>query len=152
MPLLALSLCSCQTLEAKGIETTRGSQTRFDRVIRDVIPTLLEALLIENLHLGITALPYFAEKIEFLRKAMGKSALDQLHCLFDRHRLLESDQQMHMIRHDDEVLEFKFLLPYKRPKNVDKKIRISLRLQQATAHVGSGGREEGSDRAGNILR
>src|SRR3954470_18553180 len=80
----------------------------------------LEAFLIHHLHLGEPALPDFSGNAEFSFEPEGKPALDQLHCLLDGHTITHCEKQMNMIGHDDEIMNFKFLLRNKRPQHIDK--------------------------------
>ena len=83
---------------------------------------------------------------------MGESALDQLHCLFDRHGVFNRQQEMHMIRHDHEVVKLEFPFSHQRSEDIDQKPSIPFRLQQAAAHACFGGCKKDTSRVKDVLR
>jgi len=87
----------------------RIDKPRFHRVFRNVRTVLLHTLLIHYLHLGETTLPNFSQHPELFLYAKGEPALDQLHCLFDRHAVMNREEHVDMIGHDDKIVKPEFL-------------------------------------------
>ena len=77
---------------------------------------------------------------------MGESSFDELHGSFDCHTVAYGEQQMEVVGHDDEVVEFQLALCDKGTKDVDEELCVALGLQDAAAHAGARRREEGSRR------
>ena len=88
----------------------------------------LQALLIHDLLLREAALPNFAYESELMRKPMREPPLDELHGLFDRHVAGHLNQEVNVIRHDNEIKQLEFALRDKRTQHIDEKLRIALRL------------------------
>jgi hypothetical protein len=57
------------------------------------------------------------------------------------------DEQMHVIRHDDEIVQLELPRGDVRTQNVNQEHCIAFRLEQAPPHARLGGREKGSGRA-----
>lgn len=147
-----LSLRLCQAIEAKWVLLWRINQASLHWVIRNVITIPLDALFVENLHLRESALPHFTQISTFLQETMGESPLDQLHCLLNRHGVFNGQQQVHMIRHDHEVVKLELPFSHQGSEHIDKESCISFGLQQATAHAGFGGREKDASWVKDALR
>ena len=94
-----------------------------------------KALPVHDLHLGKTSLPYLAFVSEIVGQPMRKPALDQLHSLFNRHVVVDGQQQMQMIGHDDKIVQFKLALRNKRTQYINEQLRIALRLQEPASHA-----------------
>jgi len=88
----------------------------------------LQALLIHDLHLREAALPNSALESELMRKPMREPPLDELHGLFDRHVAGHLNQEVNVIRHDNEIKQLEFALRDKRTQHIDEQLRIALRL------------------------
>lgn len=85
---------------------------------------------------------------EFLARAIGEPAPDELHRLLQRHVRRRRDQQMDMIWHKDEFMHlYSSLLPVK-ADYVQQKITESIRLQKESALES----RERDKKASNLLR
>jgi len=145
------ALLFSETLEAIWELARDFGQTGFDRVICYVGSISRDAILVENLGLRIAALPHFAQVSEFLRKTIGKPALDELHGLLNRRSIFNCNQEMHVVGHDHEIAQLEFAFFDQRPEYIDKKFRVSFRLQELTAHACFRGREKGTCWVENVF-
>ena len=135
----------------KRILIDRSSQPSLHRVLRNIFPMLPKALLIISPHLRKPVLPNLALIPELFLQSIREPTLDQLHSLLNRHIPRNRNQQMNMIRHDYEVIQFEFPRRHIRPQNVDKKRGIPIGLQQPPPHAGFGCGEENPSRIENLI-
>jgi hypothetical protein len=90
------------------------------RIVFDVLAMLLKALVINNLHIRVPALPNFAAKPKLLAGAKRKASFDQLHRLFKSHLARNGHQNVDMIGHNHEVVNGHFSGAHIGAKNFDK--------------------------------
>src|SRR5438874_11541881 len=64
-----------------------------------IVPLVPNAMICE------APFPYFHSGARLFHEAMGESALDELHGFLQRHKWSGSQEQMEMIRHEDEFIE-----------------------------------------------
>jgi len=108
----------------------------FDRILNDIRAVLQKALSINDPHLRKPALPHLSLKSKLPLQTIRKSALNKLHGLFDANIARKSHQQMHVIRHDHEVMHLKLTRSYIRPQHVDEKHCIPFRHEAlARSHL-----------------
>lgn len=129
----------------------RARQACFHRVDFDVLPVLLKALLIDDAHVGESALPDLAGISQFFFGAKGKSALDQLHCLFNAHLPRDRHQDVNVIGHDHEVVYANSPGPHGRTQNINEQIGHAFCLEKGFAARRPGGYEERSFAACGIV-
>lgn len=114
---------------------------------RDVITMLLPASLVLDTHLGKTKLPDFAAIARCLLQPVREAALDELHGALDGRIATDRQQQMNVVWHHYEIVHLKFLCCCVGTKDVDEQRGVALGLQEAAAHAGFGGNEQGACRA-----
>jgi hypothetical protein len=98
-----INLCSGARRRV-GIFLRFISQESRDWILLDVGAMSFVILGIFDATLGETFLPNFGLEIQLLRRAKRKSALDILNRFFDRNIFRGSNQQMEMVRHDNEFV------------------------------------------------
>jgi hypothetical protein len=118
-----------QRSEAKWIILFVASQSRLQRVLRDICPMLFKAFVADDLYFGKPSLPNPSFESKLVRQPMRKPAFDQLHCLFDGHAVGHGNKQMNVIRHNDKIVQFKLPFLHQRTQHVDQQARIALRLK-----------------------
>jgi hypothetical protein len=64
----------------------------------------LEALFIDDAHIGKSPLLNLAPKSKFLVGPERKAALNQLHCLLKTHVARNGHQDVNVIGHDDKIV------------------------------------------------
>jgi len=64
-----------------------------------------------------------------------KPALHQLQRFLNGHLVVNGQQQMQMIGHDDKIVQFKLALRNKRTQYINEQLRIALRLQEPASHA-----------------
>jgi len=84
---------------------------------------LLKALVLDDLHIGVSALPNLAAKTKFLVGAKGKAAFDQLHRLLETHLARYGHQNVNAIGHNHEVVNGDFPGTHVGSKNFDEERR-----------------------------
>jgi hypothetical protein len=90
----------------------------------------LKALVIQNAHVRVPALPNLTEKTKSFAGAKGKAAFDQLHRLLKTDLARQGHQNMDVIRHDHEVVNGEFSGAHIGSKNFDKESRHAIRLEE----------------------
>ncbi len=78
------------------------------RIHIDILPMLEKAPSISDPHFRKPLLPNFTWIGEFLLRSVGKTALDQLHGSFNTAHVVDRQQQMHVVRHDDKIVDGEF--------------------------------------------
>jgi hypothetical protein len=91
---------------------------------------LLKAPFIKDLLIRVPALPYLAVKTKLLSGAKGKTAFNQLHCLFNARLARNGHQNVDMIRHNHEVVNRDFSGVHIASKNFHKQARHPIRLEE----------------------
>jgi len=135
---VAAGLLSCQEFEAEWVLLRRFGEPSFDGVHCDVGSMLQEAFPIDYLHFRESALPHFARISKILGQAARKSALDQLHGLFDGHVFSHGQQHMKVVGHYDEVVQLEMMFGNQGAHDFDEESRIALGLQETASHAGLG--------------
>ena len=132
------------------IELGCGDKAGADGVLVDVGATGLEVGAIEDEVIGETALP----DGELRAQATREAALDEIHrkrdCL-----VLRSDEQMDVVGHDDEGVEFVCALSTVVLQGFEEELGVARDLKETAAIVGNRGDEEsavagGSRRDGHV--
>lgn len=100
-----------------------------------------------NAHLGKSALPDLSQVPQFFLQAVGESALDELHGPFNGRIACDREQQMQVVRHDDEIVQLEFSRRNVGTQHVDQQQGIALRLEQGPPHAGGCGGEKRARRA-----
>ncbi len=121
------------------------------RILGNVFSIPCNALRAVRPNLREPCLPHLARISEILLDAIGKSSLNELHGLFDRHRAWNRDEHMQVIRHHHEIEELKLPRRHIGAQNLDQKCGISIGLQQAAPSVCLGGREKSARCAQNLV-
>ena len=78
--------------------------------------------------LGKPALPDLSQVSQFFLQAVGESAFDELHGPFNGRIACDREQQMQVVRHDDEIVQLKFSRRYVGTQHVDQQQGIALGL------------------------
>ena len=125
--------CLFQICRPKRIFVPPVYQTRLHRIVLDIRTMLLKALVIKDARIRISTLPYLATKTKFLVCAKRKPAFYQLHRLFNTHFPRNRHQNVNMIGHDDEVVNGNFSIPHVDSKDLDKKFRHTIRLEERSS-------------------
>ncbi len=85
--------------------------------------------LVTDPNVGKPSLPDLAPKSKLFVGAKRKAAFDQLHGLFKAHAAGDRHKDVHMIWHDDEVMDNKLSGPHIGTKDVDEEIRHAFGLE-----------------------
>ena len=126
-------------------------KTGFYGIVVNISPMILKSRFINNANIGESALPNVARESEFAFGAKGKSALDQLHCLFNAHLPRDRHQDVNVIGHDHEVVYANSPGPHGRTQNINEQIGRAFCLEKGFAARRPGGDEERSLAAGGIV-
>ena len=85
----------------------------------------LEVLLVHDLHFCESPLPNFSLIAKFVREAMRKPALDELHGLFDGHFVTNLDEKMDVIGHHNITYDNETIALARFLQNAHKQIAAS---------------------------
>jgi len=80
-------------------------------------------------NIGKPTLPNLACVSELFLHPIRKSAFDKLHGLFNRNSLIDCDEQMHMIRHNDKIMHSELAPSGIEAQHINKQGRMPLGLQ-----------------------
>jgi hypothetical protein len=69
---------------------------------------VFQTFFIVDTHFGLAPLPYLALKSKLPASPEGEATLDELNALLDGRIGRDSEDQMNMIGHDDEIYDLKF--------------------------------------------
>lgn len=103
--------------------------------VSDVVLEICDATAV------IAAFPY----VELALKAKREASLDVLHRLFQRNIRGGSQQEMSVVGHDDERVQFQATLISLVLEDVEEEACILLDLKEASAGRGDGGDEVGAE-------
>jgi hypothetical protein len=123
----------------------RGSgETGFDRILSNVEAVIGKAVRVLDAMIGEAPLPDFACIAVFALHSKREAALDELHCFFEGHVGWDGEQQVNVVRQNDEVVEGESSGTNRGAENVDEQHGVALRLEQTFAHPGLSCDEEGA--------
>jgi hypothetical protein len=89
-----------------------------------------EALAVPDALVGKAGLPDFKPAAQFLFGAIREISFHEPDCSFNRPAAIESELQMEMVGHHDEVMQPEFLLGDVGSQNVNKEIGHPFGLQE----------------------
>jgi len=112
----------------------------------NVIAIMDEINLAANSMVGESSLPNFLIATDDRSEFMRVSAFDQLDCAFNRHVGSGSQEQMNMLRHDDESVQVVAAFAAMPVKCLQEKAYVSFDDKQFPAMVGREGHEISSRR------
>jgi hypothetical protein len=135
-------LLSFQKLKTPAKCIGGSGQSSANGVSRDIVPIARDVGVTVRSHLGVTSLPDLSRVTCLFFQAKGKSSFDELHGLFNGRVTLNRNQQMHMVRHDDEVPYLKTASRNAGSQYVDEQHGIAVRLQKSPPHARFGCNEE----------
>jgi hypothetical protein len=125
----------------KGIGGCGDHQTRSNGILFDVIFACFKFLSSKNLSLVEALRP----DVEFAFETERESALDVLHCLFQRGLGRRRKNGVKVVRHDDEAVELIAAFGPVSGKDIEEEISVLLDLEKTTAVGGDGGDEVGAE-------
>lgn len=103
---------------------------------------LFETLLTLYTYFRESALPNFAVESQLFFHPIRKTAFDELHCLLNRNIAVDTDEQVNVIWHDDEIVNLKTPRRHARTQHINKEPGEAIRLQQRSSHACVRGHEE----------
>ena len=144
--LMAFRPCSLFLLaeisRAIWIVLRRVGEASFDGIIVNVCAVPQETLAVPDALVGKTRLPDFKLAAQFFFSAIRKVSFHKPDRLFNRLATIESELQMEMVGHHDEVMQPEFFGGDIGSQNVDKEIGHAFGLQKCAADIGFRGHEE----------
>jgi hypothetical protein len=117
-------------------------QPGFDGIIANVCAMPQEALAVPDALVGKAGLPDFKPASQFLFCAIREISFHEPDRPLNRLAAIESELQMEMVGHHDEVMQPELFGGDIGPQNIDKEIGHAFGLQERAADVGFGGHEE----------
>jgi hypothetical protein len=114
----------------------------FNGVFVDVFTVPQEAFTVPDSLVGKPGLPDFKPASQFLFRAIREPSFHEPDGLFNRLAIIESELQMEMVGHHDEVMQPEFFGGDIGSQNVDKEVGHAFGLQERAANVGFRGHKE----------
>jgi hypothetical protein len=126
-------------------------QPGFDRIIVNVCAVLQEAFAVPDALVGKAWLPDFKLAAQFLFRAIREISFHEPDCSFNRPAAIQSELQMEMIGHHDEVMQPEPFGDDIGSQNVDKEVGHAFGLQECPADIGFRGHKESAWTVLNVV-
>lgn len=110
-----------------------------------------ETLAVPDALVRKTGLPDFKPAAQFFFCTIREPSFHEPDCLFNRPAAIESELQMEMVGHHDEVMQPEFFGGDIVPQNVNKEVGHAFGLQECSADIGFRGHEESARTVLNVV-